>query len=204
MGNWEAHQRAVLEAERKLNQSLEQGTGGERKEKVNTKISSSKSKPGVPGGLKDVLKASINRLLSKISEKDTKKDRVKSKVETLLEESRKTKIKEQHKEESFLDKLIETYSTKERENALKSVGNDDYILRLLEGRRNEKIINELLSRERSRTFRRKKNEERLSLLDDFDLPPRRHPSQISSLSCCLVTILTFSLTMMIMIMKKTL
>ena len=80
-----------------------------------------------------------------------------------------------------MDKLIETYSTKERENALKYVGKDDYILRSLEDRRNEKIINKLLSRERSRSFRRKKYEERLSLLDNYDLPPRRHPSQISSL-----------------------
>ena len=95
LAEWEAHQRAVLEAERRLEQSGEVVTGGKSKNdttekgsiievsknlqqvmktlgpvKVNGKGISSPSKSGVAGGFADIVKSSINKLLAKLSGKD--------------------------------------------------------------------------------------------------------------------------------------
>eukprot|EP00091_Calanus_sinicus_P013957 TRINITY_DN3104_c0_g1_i1.p1 TRINITY_DN3104_c0_g1~~TRINITY_DN3104_c0_g1_i1.p1 ORF type:complete len:236 (-),score=62.81 TRINITY_DN3104_c0_g1_i1:55-669(-) len=141
---WEAHQRAVLEAERRLGQSGDQGAGEETRgvERVNTQA-------------KDAVKASIKKLLSKLSGKEAKKGNPKSKVETLLEAASQKKLKEHPREVSFLDKLLKTYSRDEREKALKSVGKDDSILRAFAARRQKKL----------RSMRRKKHQMLLFLRD---------------------------------------
>merc|ERR1712243_86984 len=82
-------------------------------------------------GLKKNTKAAILKLISKLSEKQEVPKKSKSKVETLLEEAKVMKIKEEPKDESFLDKLLEIYSPEEREKALQSVGKDDPLLRRL-------------------------------------------------------------------------
>ena len=103
LANWEAHQRAVLEEERRLEQSGEQGAEEETRgvEKVNTQT-------------KDAVKASIEKLLSKLSVKGTTKGSPKSKVETLLEAASQKKLQEHPREVSFFDKLPETYKKKEK------------------------------------------------------------------------------------------
>merc|ERR1739847_253029 len=72
--DWEAHQRVVLEAERRLEQSEEYQEGEEKKgeERVNTQKSLTKNK-----------KAAILKLISKLSEKKESPEKRKSKVETL-------------------------------------------------------------------------------------------------------------------------
>jgi len=124
--DWEAHQRAVLEAERRLEQSEEYQEGEEKKgeERVNTQQSLTKNK-----------KAAILKLISKLSEKKESPEKRKSKVETLLETAKVKKVKETPREESFLDKLLNIYSKEEREQALESVGKDDIMLLRLEKKR---------------------------------------------------------------------
>merc|ERR1711955_194676 len=101
-------------------------------------------------GLKKNTKAAILKLISKLSEKQEVPKKSKSKVETLLEEAKVKKIKEEPKDESFLDKLLEIYSPEEREKALQSVGKDDLLLRRLENKRKKK-----LEKLKSRPLRRK-------------------------------------------------
>ena len=98
-----------------------------------------------------------------------------------MEESRENKIKQEPREESFLDKLIKTYSAEERENALRSVGNDDDILQLFKGQNSKKYSSN--NKDRLRAYRQKKYQDRFSFLYDYDydLPPRRQPSQTRSL-----------------------
>merc|ERR1711970_217961 len=124
--DWEAHQRAVLEAERRLEQSEEyqEGEGKKGEERVNTQKSLTKNK-----------KAAILKLISKLSEKKESPEKRKSKVETLLETAKVKKVKETPREESFLDKLLNIYSKEEREQALESVGKDDIMLLRLEKKR---------------------------------------------------------------------
>jgi len=184
-GRKEAHQRAIKAAERKLEEKGKQNkmenNKEKEKEKANTRTSSSQGKPGVAEGFKDIIKSSINKLLSKLSGKNADKGsagkQLQSKVEALLERSRETKIKEQPIEESFLDKLIKTYSNEERENALRSVGNDEDITQQYKRKysRNNKI-------DRQRALRQKKYRDRFSFLYDYDyeLPLRRKTSQRSS------------------------
>merc|ERR1711970_633161 len=107
--DWEAHQRAVLEAERRLEQSEEYQEGEEKKgeERVNTQKSLTKNK-----------KAAILKLISKLSEKKESPEKRKSKVETLLETAKVKKVKETPREE-----------------ALESVGKDDIMLLRLEKKR---------------------------------------------------------------------
>jgi F0F1-type ATP synthase epsilon subunit len=208
---WEAQQRAVLEAERRLEQSGEVGTGGKSEKditgkrsnievsknlqqvkktlgpvKVNEKGSSSPRISGVAGGFADIVKSSINKLLAKLSGKDAGNTsagkQLKSKVETLLEKSREKKIKEQQREESFLDKLINTYSKEERDSALESVGDDRDILQLFKERYREKNYNNY--RDRQKTLRQNRYRERFSFLYDYDyeLPRQRKPSSINILN----------------------
>ena len=131
-------------------------------------------------------KSSIKKLLAILSGKDAGNTsagkQLKSKVETLLEKSREKKIKEKPREESFLDKLINTYSKEERDSALESVGNDRDILQLLKGRYRKKNYNNY--RDRQRALRQNKYSERLSLLYDYDyeLPRQRKPSSINILN----------------------
>jgi len=141
LSGWEAHQRAVLEAEKRLldGSNEDEGEENKREERVNTQE-----------GLKKNTKAAILKLISKLSEKQEVPKKSKSKVETLLEEAKVKKIKEEPKDESFLDKLLEIYSPEEREKALQSVGKDDLLLRRLENKRKKK-----LEKLKSRPLRRK-------------------------------------------------
>lgn len=129
LADWEAHQRAVLEAERRLQQSGEDQEGEERigVERVNTQKGLSKNK-----------KAAILKLISKLKVKNEAQKETKSKVETLLEAAKVKKLKEKPREESFLDKLLDIYSKEEREQALQSVGKDDIMLLRLENKRRKK------------------------------------------------------------------
>merc|ERR1711887_58650 len=129
MADWEAHQRAVLEAERRLEQSGEVQKGEENKgeERVNTRRGPTKNK-----------KAALLKLISKLSDKKEFQEKTKSKVETLLEAAKVKKVKETQREESFLDKLLDIYSKEEREQALQSVGKDDIMLLRLENKRRKK------------------------------------------------------------------
>merc|ERR1712002_343647 len=129
LADWEAHQRAVLEAERRLEQSGEVQKGEEKKgeERVNTRKGLTKNK-----------KAVILKLISKLSDKKEFQEKTKTKVETLLEAAKVKKVKETPIEESFLDKLLDIYSKEEREQALQSVGKDDIMLLRLENKRRKK------------------------------------------------------------------
>merc|ERR1711887_108071 len=142
LADWEAHQRAVLEAERRLEQSGEVQKGEENKgeERVNTRRGPTKNK-----------KAALLKLISKLSDKKEFQEKTKSKVETLLETAKVKKVKETPREESFLDKLLNIYSKEEREQALESVGKDDIMLLRLEKKRlkNQKSLKRRPLRRRS-------------------------------------------------------
>merc|ERR1711874_237940 len=71
------------------------------------------------------IKSKIIKLISKLSGKKEAQVRAKFKVESLLAEASEKKLEENAREESFLDKLLQVYSTEEREKALQSVGQED-------------------------------------------------------------------------------
>jgi hypothetical protein len=215
LADWEDQQRAVLQAERRLEQSGEVGTEGKTgkviPEKM-TKIEVSKelqqvtqtlgpgkaspSKSGVAGGFADIVKSSINKLLAKLSGKDAGNTsagkQLKSKVETLLEKSCERKTKEQPRAESFLDKLINTYSKDERDSAMETVGDDRDILHLFKGRYRKQISNNY--RDRQRALRQNRYRERFSFLYDYDyeLPRQREPSSLSILNGDSLDLITYS------------
>merc|ERR1711970_1646911 len=92
----EDHQRLVLEAERKLQQSGEDQEGEEKKgkERVNTQKGLTKNK-----------KSALLKLISKLSKKSETTEKTKSKVETLLEEEREQALQSDDEDNIILLRL---------------------------------------------------------------------------------------------------
>jgi len=193
--DWEAHQKAVLEAEKKLQESGEVVTGkqgekdkvikisdnvGKNIEENEKKREKSSKKPSVAGGFTDIVKSSIKKLLAKLSGKDTSKTsagkELQTRVETLLEKTREEKIQQGNREYSYLDKLVDEYG-KEKE----SPASERDILQLFKRKYKNKKSSRY--RNRQRALRRERYRDRFAFLSDYDYqePPRK-PSYLRILN----------------------
>jgi len=193
--DWEAHQKAVLEAERKLQQSGEVVTGKQmdkdktekpttttvknigEKTKMNEK---STRKAAVAEGFTDIVKSSIKKLLAKLSGKDTGKKsagkELKSAVESLLDNTRDEKIRQGDRQYSFLDKLIDNYGKEE-----KPTENNRDILKLFKRKYKKKSYRNY--RNRQRALRRERYRDRFAFLSDYyHEPVTRKPSYLRILN----------------------
>jgi len=136
------------------------------KESVNRLLAKLSGKHSTDTG--DKRNKSVSRLLSKLTEKPSaSKGKSKTPIEKLLEQQRKEIKQETSRAESFLDKLLASYTDEEREESLKIAGKSDPTLELLEERRIRKLRNQIKERKAQRI---------LSLLNDYDyddFQPRR-------------------------------
>jgi len=172
---WKAHQRAVLDHERRLEQAKQNGVGEKIVEGEIVDTKKSKEVSAKKKDFNEAIKASIKKLVSKLSGEKVESSKTKSDIEKLLEKSKQKSIKEEEREESFLDKLLQIYSEEERAKALEQAGKPDPIIESLERRRRKKL----------KELRRKKQNSRLQHLLDYDLPLRRtsllkHPLRVLS------------------------
>ena len=185
--NWEAHQKAVLEAEKKLQESGEVGKGKDKTDKqitttvknIEGKAKNNKKntrKAAVAEGFTDIVKSSIKKLLAKLSGKDTGKKsagkELKSKVESLLDNTRDEKIRLGDRQYSYLDKLIDKYGKEDRPTQ-----NNRDILKLFKRKYKKKDYRNY--RNRQRALRRERYRDRFAFLSDYYPEPLpRRPSYL--------------------------